>query len=65
MGNTMATITFQISYVTPIFRLLIRVISTMVNYLSDLVKILYMMQLKDGEYTDSKYLPKFLYHNSH
>ena len=46
-------ITFQITYATPIIRLLVRVISDLkinFKYLSDLNEMFQTKQLKDGEY---------------
>ena len=65
MMNTMVTIIFQNSYVTPIIRILFRVISDLkvtCNYLSDLNEILYNEQLEHGEYRGDNYFSKFLCH---
>ena len=62
MGNTMVTIIFQISYATPIIRLLIRVISDLkvnLNYLSDLDEMFYTKQLKDGKCNGDNYFLDF------
>ena len=62
----MALINFSnLLCLTPIIRLLIRVISdrkVTCNYLSDLNKILYNEQLEDGEYRGDNYFSKFLCH---
>ena len=53
---------FEISYATPIIRLLIRVISDLkvtYNYLSDLNEILYTNHLKDGEYSGDNNFSNF------
>ena len=58
MVNTVVTFIFQISYATPIIRLLIRVISALkvnFNYLWDLDEMFYTKQLKDGEYNGDNY----------
>ena len=63
MANTMVTIIFQISYATPIIRLLIRVISDLkvnYNYLSDLDEMFHTKQLRNGEYNSDNYFFKFL-----
>ena len=49
MTNTMGTIIFQISDVTRIIRLLIRVIKVNFNCLSDLYEMFHTKQLKDDE----------------
>ena len=62
MANAMVTIIFQISDVTLIIRLLIRIISDLkvnFNYLSDIDEMLYTKQLKDGEYNDDSYFSNF------
>ena len=54
MANAVVTFIFQVSYATPITRLLIRVISNLkvtFSYLSDLDEIVYTNQLKEGEYS--------------
>ena len=65
MSNTVVTFIFQISYATPIIKLLIRVISdpkVTYNYLSDLHEILYSIKMKDGEYKDGIYFSNLLCH---
>ena len=54
MANTVVTFMFQISYATPITRLLIRVISDLkfnFNYSWVLDEIFYIKQLKDDNYS--------------
>ena len=58
MAITLLSINFQISYATPIIRLLIRVISELkvnFNYLWDLDEMFYTKQLKDGECNGDNY----------
>ena len=57
----MVTIIFQISYATPIIRLLIRVISDLkVNFnFLDLDEMFYTKQLKDGKCNGDNYFSNF------
>ena len=62
MANTMVTIIFQISYATPIIRLLIRVTSDLkvnYNYFLDLDEMFHTKQLKSGEYNSDHFSFKF------
>ena len=64
MLNTVVTCIFQISYATPIIRLLIRVISDLnfnCCYFLDLNK--HTMQLKDGDYSGGNHFSKFSSHS--
>ena len=62
MANTKMEIIFQITYATPIIRLLIRVISDLkinFNYLSDLNEMFLTKQLKSGKYNSDNYFSNF------
>ena len=53
---------FQISYATPVIKLLIRVISDLkanFNYLSDLHEMFHTKQMKNGEYNSANYFSNF------
>ena len=62
MESTMMAFLFQISYATPVIKLLIRVISDLkanFNYLSDLDEMFHTKQLRNGEYNSGNYFSNF------
>ena len=64
MDNTKMEFIFQVSYATPIIRLLISVISFLkidfnFNYLSDLNEMFHTRQLKSGGYNSDNYFSNF------
>ena len=62
MESTMMAFLFQISYATPVIKLLIRVISDLkanFNYLSDLDEMFHTKQLKNGECNSANYFSNF------
>ena len=65
MESTMMAFLFQVSYATPVIKLLIRVISDLkanFNYSSDLDEMFYPKQLKNGEYNSANYFSNFCSH---